>query len=53
MQILLTSTSFQDTPGAHHSLLDKLGAKIIKKRGPLKESTLLKIIHKYIYKYCA
>jgi len=45
--ILLTSTSFQDTPGAHQELLDKQGFKVTTLRGPLKEEVLLGIIHQY------
>lgn len=47
MKILLTSTSFQDTPGKHHDLLNGLGVEIEKMRGPLKESELLPVIEKY------
>jgi D-3-phosphoglycerate dehydrogenase / 2-oxoglutarate reductase len=38
MKILLTSTSFQDTPGSHQTLLDKQGFEIVKLRGPFKGS---------------
>lgn len=47
MKILLTSTSFQDTPGKHHELLNGLGVEIERMRGPLKESELLPVIEKY------
>lgn len=47
MRILLTSTSFQDTPGKHHDLLNGLGVEIEQMRGPLKESELLPVIEKY------
>ncbi len=47
MKILLTSTSFQDTPGRHQSLLETQGFEITKLRGPLKESELLDIIDQY------
>lgn len=43
-KILLTSTSFQDTPGAHHQLLDEQGFDLVKMRGPLKESVMLDVI---------
>jgi D-3-phosphoglycerate dehydrogenase len=46
-KILLTSTSFQDTPGAHHDLLNAQGFEMTFLRGPLKESELLHIIAKY------
>ena len=44
LNILLTSTSFIDTPGNHHKLLDDMNAIVIKKRGPLTELDLLSII---------
>lgn len=47
MKLLLTTTSFQDTPGKHQELLDSLGYDIDRMRGPLKEFELLPIIDKY------
>lgn len=47
MRILLTSTSFQDTPGEHQTMLEKQGFQIDKLRGPLKEQVLLDIIADY------
>lgn len=47
MKILLTSTSFQDTPGKHHLILEQTDFEIDKLRGPLPEDELLKVIHKY------
>jgi D-3-phosphoglycerate dehydrogenase len=47
MKILLTSTSFQDTPGKHQELLKEKGFEIDNLRGPLKESVLLPIIGDY------
>jgi D-3-phosphoglycerate dehydrogenase len=44
MKILLTTTSFQDTPGAHHDLLAKTGWEIIRARGPLNEADTLKLV---------
>jgi len=44
VRILLTTTSFQDTPGAHHDLLDASGHEFIRARGPLKADELLKLI---------
>lgn len=44
MKVLLTSTSFQDTPGKHQDLLDKQGFELTKLRGPLSEEELLPII---------
>ena len=47
MKILLTTTSFQDTPGKHHDLLNSQNWDIDYLRGPVDESSLLPIIHKY------
>ena len=47
MKILLTTTSFQDTPGKHHDLLNAQNWDIDYLRGPVEESVLLPIIHKY------
>jgi D-3-phosphoglycerate dehydrogenase len=44
MKILLTSTSFQDTPGPHQTLLESQRFELIKLRGPLKESAMLSAI---------
>src|SRR5471032_3686716 len=44
MKILLTTTSFQDTPGEHHDLLAKTGWKIITARGPLNEADTLVLV---------
>jgi D-3-phosphoglycerate dehydrogenase len=44
MKILLTTTSFQDTPGAHHDLLAKTGWEIIRARGPLNEADTLALV---------
>lgn len=44
MKILLTSTSFQDTPGMHQDALNNTGWEIIRHRGPLSEKYLMKII---------
>ncbi|MAZ26830.1 MAG: hypothetical protein CL868_07095 [Cytophagaceae bacterium] len=46
-KILLTSTSFQDTPGKHQTLLHKTGWDIEKMRGPLREDELIDIIHEF------
>lgn len=46
-RILLTSTSFQDTPGKHHDYLDSLGLRVDRLRGPLKEEVLLPVIRQY------
>ena len=47
MKILLTTTSFQDTPWKHHDLLNSQNWDIDYLRGPVEESVLLPIIHKY------
>lgn len=47
MKILLTSTSFQDTPGAHQELLLKFNIEVDRMRGPLKESELMSVIDQY------
>ncbi len=47
MKILLTTTSFQDTPGKHHDLLNSQNWDIDYLRGPVEQSVLLPIIHKY------
>ncbi len=44
MKILLTTTSFQDTPGEHHDLLKKTGWEIITARGPLNEADTLALV---------
>ncbi len=40
-RILLTTTSYQDTPGPHHELLESQGFEIVRERGPLPESAML------------
>lgn len=44
MRILLTTTSFQDTPGRHHQLLADSGFEVVRARGPLDEATMLKLV---------
>ena len=44
MKILLTTTSFQDTPGSHHDLLARSGFEVIRARGPLSEAQMLDLI---------
>jgi D-3-phosphoglycerate dehydrogenase len=41
MRVLLTTTSFQDTPGLHHRKLEDAGWEIVKVRGPLDEPALI------------
>ena len=43
-RVLLTTTSFQDTPGAHHDLLAQTGWEIIRARGPLNEADTLALV---------
>jgi D-3-phosphoglycerate dehydrogenase len=42
-KILLTTTSFQDTPGEHYQLLEDTGFEIICERGPLSEERMLEL----------
>jgi D-3-phosphoglycerate dehydrogenase / 2-oxoglutarate reductase len=44
MRILLTTTSFQDTPGSHHDLLAAIGWEIVPARGPLNEADMLALV---------
>jgi len=43
MRVLLTTTSYQDTPGDHHALLEGQGFEIHRERGPLPESRMLEL----------
>jgi D-3-phosphoglycerate dehydrogenase len=47
MKVLLTTTSFQDTPGDHHKLLNDQNWDIDRLRGPVTEEVLLPIIANY------
>ncbi len=42
-RVLLTTTSYQDTPGDHHRLLESAGFEIVRERGPLPESRMLEL----------
>ena len=44
MRVLLSTTSFQDTPGKHHDILNASGFEIVKARGPLNEKQMLDLI---------
>jgi len=44
IRVLLTTTSFQDTPGAHHDLLAGTGWEIVRARGPLNETDTLALV---------
>ncbi len=43
-RILLTTTSFQDTPGIHHELLAQSDFEIVCERGPLTEEQMLELV---------
>lgn len=43
LRILLTTTSYQDTPGPHHERLEAQGYEIVRERGPLPESRMLEL----------
>ena len=43
VRILLSTTSYQDTPGSHHALLEAQGWDIVRLRGPLSEAQMLEI----------
>ncbi|TNE53585.1 MAG: hypothetical protein EP338_11025 [Bacteroidetes bacterium] len=47
MKLLLTSTSFQDAPGAHQELLNEQGFEIDRMRGPLTDDELRPVIANY------
>lgn len=40
-RVLLTTTSYQDTPGPHHDLLESSGVEVHRERGPLSEAQML------------
>ena len=44
MKILLTSTSFQDTPGTHQDLLSSQSWELVTARGPLSEQQMLDLV---------
>lgn len=43
MRILLTTCSYQDTPGPHHDLMAAQGWEIVRERGPLTEARMLEL----------
>lgn len=45
MRILLTTTSYQDTPGPHHEMLADTGYEVVRARGPLAEEQMLRIVN--------
>ena len=46
-RILLTTTSFQDTPGRHHDLLAETGWEVVTARGPLNETDTLALVGEF------
>jgi len=44
IKILLTTTSYQDTPGQHHELLANSGFEVVCARGPLPAADMLKLV---------
>ena len=46
MRILLTTTSFQDTPGRHHDVLAASRFEVVRARGPLSEQQILDLVTK-------
>src|SRR5688572_22076705 len=45
MRILLSTTSFQDTPGRHHDVLNNSGFEVVRARGPLSEQQMLELVN--------
>lgn len=43
MKILLTTCTYQDTPGDHHALLEGTGWEVVCERGPLTEARMLEL----------
>ena len=43
MKVLLTTCSYQDTPGPHHELMESQGWEITRERGPLSEARMLEL----------
>jgi D-3-phosphoglycerate dehydrogenase len=43
MKVLLTTCSYQDTPGPHHELMQAQGWDIVRERGPLTEARMLEL----------
>ena len=44
IRILVTTTSFQDTPGPHHDALAETGWEVLRARGPLSEADTLALV---------
>jgi len=47
IKVLLTTTSYQDTPGEHHALLEKSGFEVVRARGPLPAADMLKLVQEH------
>src|SRR5262245_32355943 len=47
MRILLTTTSYQDTPGPHHDLLASSKYEVVRARGPLTEQQMLDLVKQH------
>jgi len=43
MRVLLSTCSYQDTPGPHHALMEAQGWEIVRERGPLSLERMLEI----------
>ncbi len=43
-RVLITTTSFQDTPGPHHEALKRTGWELVTARGPLSEQETLALV---------
>jgi D-3-phosphoglycerate dehydrogenase len=43
MKILLTTCTYQDTPGDHHAILERTGWQVVCERGPLTEERMLEL----------
>jgi D-3-phosphoglycerate dehydrogenase len=44
MRVLITTTSFMETPGAHHDLLGEQGYESLTARGPLNEEQMIDLV---------
>src|SRR4051794_28390355 len=44
-RILLTTTSYQDTPGKHHDVLKASGFDVVRARGPISEQQMLDLVN--------
>lgn len=47
IKVLLTTTSYQDTPGKHHEMLEKSGFEVVRARGPLPKADMLKLVEEH------